>query len=376
MNLMGSLDFSLLPVQPDEFERFASGELTEAELEREARDRFERQKRRIAGMEMSPDEQYDVYARLSERAKSEVRPATLERVWKTLLKSGYLRALGCSAIAEYGDSVLKLSGVPGIQDGTCLTADRELYDRGIEGVEGTLHFASWGDGVFDALLEHVVAARPDTGCVRTVSCALPHRMVCALALRGEENGVLVSGLDDVREDIVESFASEPFSSEETAAFEDELKRVTEVAEGSVLLSRADVVKRTERINRNAALAETLLELQLSLSMLDSLRTLDFEDDAPFRSVIDYLETCCEEKGSIFVTNIPVEILRSTLEESLWDFHVPSSGSKAKLQIPATLCRAPLDVCCREADALKKKKSATTLAMVKNRLSRRVAEASG
>jgi len=376
MNLMGSLDFSLLPVQPDEFERFASGELTEAELEREARDRLERQKRRIAGMEMSPDEQYDVYTRLSEKTKGEVRPATLERAWKTLLTSGYLRALGCSTIAGYGDSVLQLSGVPGIPDGTCLTADRELYDRGIEGAEGTLHFASWGDGVFDALLEHVVAARSDTGCVRTVSCALPHRTVCALAVRGAENGVLVAGLDDVREDIGESVASEPFSSEETAAFEEELGRQAKLAEESVLFARAEVVQRTERINGNAAWAENLLELQLSLSMLDSVRALDFDDDAPFRSVIDYLETCCEEKESIFVTSIPVEILRSTLEESLWNFPVPSSGSKASLQVPAMLCRALLNVCCREADALKKKKSATTLAMVKNRLSRRVAEASG
>lgn len=370
MDLVGSLDFSLLPVQPDEFESYASRELSEGELERRALERLENQRRRVAGMEMSPGDQYDFYSRIREGMDKEVRPATLEGAWKVLLQSEYLKALGCARVAGHGDSVLMVRGVPGVEDGVCLTADRDLYERGIDGGEAELHFASWGDMVFDTLLSHVIAARPGEERVREVSCVMPHRTVRALAASVAEGAILVSGLDDV--DGVRGDIRAP--SEETEALERELRVRAEAAEGGVLSARGGVVDRIMRISGDAARSEHLLELLLSHSMLNSSLLFDSEGERSFRSVIERLEKSCEERGGLHVRGVPTQTLRSALEETLWDFRVPLSGSVTSLDVPAILSRALLDVACREADALKKGRGDTTLDMVKDRLSRRIREA--
>jgi hypothetical protein len=48
-----------------------------------------------------------------------------------------------------------LNNIPDIPDGTALTTSRERYEEGISGLEGSLHFASYGDPVFEALMSHM-----------------------------------------------------------------------------------------------------------------------------------------------------------------------------------------------------------------------------
>lgn len=46
-----------------------------------------------------------------------------------------------------------LRGLEIIPDNTVLTIDRQLYEQGLSEMEGRLHFASYGDPIFDAVLE-------------------------------------------------------------------------------------------------------------------------------------------------------------------------------------------------------------------------------
>jgi hypothetical protein len=68
--------------------------LSEAELERRAKERVRLARQRTASMETPPQELYQMYMRLEEQAGQTPPPVDLEAIWETLSCSAYLRGLG------------------------------------------------------------------------------------------------------------------------------------------------------------------------------------------------------------------------------------------------------------------------------------------
>jgi superfamily II DNA or RNA helicase len=62
--VVGSQQVSMLPISEEDFRLLASGELTEQELELQARERIELQKQRTASMEIPAQDLYDMYVRM------------------------------------------------------------------------------------------------------------------------------------------------------------------------------------------------------------------------------------------------------------------------------------------------------------------------
>lgn len=50
-----------------------------------------------------------------------------------------------------------VSDVPGVSDGTAITASRPTFDVGMPTFEGRLHVATHGDTVFEAILQQIEA---------------------------------------------------------------------------------------------------------------------------------------------------------------------------------------------------------------------------
>ncbi|MBV5336319.1 SWF/SNF helicase family protein, partial [bacterium] len=151
--VVGDQQVPMLPVTEEDFRRLAAGEVTEGQLEAEARQRIAFSQRRIRETELTGQEVYEIYQRL-EQAHAAVRlPATLDGLWGVLTGSAYLKALGCACAVNLtgnGREPLLLRGLAGVLDGTALTTDRRLYEEGIESLGPALRFATYGEPVFDA----------------------------------------------------------------------------------------------------------------------------------------------------------------------------------------------------------------------------------
>jgi superfamily II DNA/RNA helicase len=79
--IVGTQQMSLLPVTPEEFSALADATLSAETLERRAMERARSAQQRTASMEMSPQELYQIYARLAEQAQQTRAPVDLAAIW-------------------------------------------------------------------------------------------------------------------------------------------------------------------------------------------------------------------------------------------------------------------------------------------------------
>jgi len=79
----------------------------------------------------------------------------LDDIWEALSNSTYLRELGCAPVFQAEQRVLKVSNIPGVPRDSAVTTSRATYEVGVSDLEERLHFANYGDAVFDAILHHV-----------------------------------------------------------------------------------------------------------------------------------------------------------------------------------------------------------------------------
>jgi hypothetical protein len=163
--IVGTQQMSLLPVTADEFAKLADKTLSAEALQRQAMKRAEAARQRTDSMEMSPQELYQICERLAEQANQTSAPVDLAAIWQTLRDSVYLQQLGCRSLGAGQEQVMTLMNIPGVVDGTVVTTSRTTFDVGLPGFEGRLHFATYGDPVFQAILQQIETF-PLPECVR------------------------------------------------------------------------------------------------------------------------------------------------------------------------------------------------------------------
>ncbi|MAL94412.1 MAG: helicase [Haliea sp.] len=162
LTVSGELQFSLLPIQPEDFEDYAKaegekGKIDEDELIRRAQLHAKRIKERQQLTEFKADQQKTAYEHLEAQQRDEPLPVSLENIWRTISGSAYLKALGGRVESFPHGDAFRITGIPGVPDGVLLTTSRELFDYGLDPDEqGNLHFATYGDPVFEKLLNYML----------------------------------------------------------------------------------------------------------------------------------------------------------------------------------------------------------------------------
>lgn len=373
-SMVGSLPFSLLPLYEEEFSKYACGELDEDALLTIASERIEKQKSSISGMEMPAEDQYDFYRRLFEENRGEDHPVSLEQIWETLFSSSFLRALGCKPVDEAENKILELSGIPGIPEGTCLTTDRELFEKGFPGLRGKLHFATYGDPVFESVVDFVLGRIPDPSGIVEIECGeeFAHRNIRALAVRTPEGCRLVASLSEVAE--ISDVAESEIDTSELLSLLSQLKKMAGKCEGKLAAGWPPLREGIRTVNSIAASVEREVESVLALALLGSLSAIGMKEENPFWDSVAKLDQRWKEQEKAIVANVPLDILRQKKDEQtlFWDLKIPQAGQKADIPVPSALFKACVDRVCREAEAARKKKSSITIAMIKERLKRGLA----
>jgi hypothetical protein len=322
-------------------------------------------------MEMPAEDQYDFYRRLFEENSGEEHPVSLEQIWETLSSSSFLIELDCKPVESAENKILELNSIPGIPEGTCMTTDRELYEKGFPGLRGRLHFATYGDPVFESLVDFVLERIPDPSGVVEIGCGeeFAHRNIRALAVRTPEGCRLVASLSEAAEiaDVEES-AIDP---SELAPLLSQLRDKARKTEGKLAAGMPLLRDGTRTVNSLAATAEREVESVLALAVLGSLSAIGMKEESPFWDSVAKLDQRWKDLEKTIVANVPLDILRQKKDEQtlFWDLKLPEAGQKADITVPSALFKACVDRTCREAEATRKKKSAISIAMIKERLKR-------
>ena len=370
--VVGDQQVSLLPVTEEDFRRLAEGEVTEQTLEVEARQRIAMTQQRIRETELTGQEVYEIYQRLRQTYARERLPATLDGIWGVLTGSAYLQALGCALAANLTGrdrEPLFIRGIPGISDGTALTVERRLFDEGIESLGPRLHFATYGDPAFDAIL--ALSAEWETpACVRRIAVApkgldLEYAAFVVAARVGE--GVefrLVTDLDQLAAlDLAESV---PVSEADAVPF---VARLQAMADAEYRLSAH--VALVEADNRHSGRAQAALALATALGLIGGRQKTGNADDNFWKELDACRQLIAERtaQGGGFSVHrlpsvydqvatawVPFDVKRKIAEDSFW---VDTA--------PPPLLNAAIDAAARVADGIKKKKSEVTTDLGMSRL---------
>ncbi|MFP4146339.1 MAG: helicase-related protein [Halorhodospira sp.] len=167
MKVTGDLQFSLLPIEEEDFVDLAKaageeGKIDEEELIRRAQKKAERLKERWAITEFKPAHQKTAYEAMERDHGSQEPPVTLEAIWQALTTSSYLQACGCGVEHLPQGQAFRVQGVPDVPEDVLLTITPDLYDQGLPaGDDRRLLFATYGEPVFERLLNTLLASDPE-----------------------------------------------------------------------------------------------------------------------------------------------------------------------------------------------------------------------
>jgi hypothetical protein len=376
--VVGTQQLSLLPVTTQEFQDLASGALSQDELARRAEQRAAEAQQRTASMAVSARDLFDTYVRLSGQDGSEAgaapsaedrAPVDLDAIWQALSASAYLRALGCVQLPDPNSRCLELNNVPGIANGTLLTASRDGFEHGIEGREQRPAFASYADPVFDALLSHLTGFDLP-GCVRrlevpvagadTVRVAYAARVVGEGAQTSASARLIRSwsdldglGLDE--EAVLDASAID--------SAEVELRRAADA-----LAQRISGIANVERLNQRAGQAQLALACLVMLRLLVA-RQEDGRGVEALWAELGNVEKAYAGRDTIRIQHIPKRLER-TLEQALFPVAMPQLGD-GHVDSSDILRRSAYDVAARLAEGLRKKRDDLITADVVRRLEREI-----
>jgi len=366
--IVGTQQISLLPVKPDEFRQLEEGTLTEEELYIISTNRLKEQLQHHARMEIPAHELFEIYQHFTDNTQHPSAPVTMEAIWETLSTSRYLKSRGCTKKTVAGEEILEIRGIPGVPDGTVLTASRKLYDEGLTDGKQRVHFASYGDPYFEKILEHIQNYELPS-CVRRITIPVEgmngvDRVGYAVVCRGTD-GIrqvrLIQSWDDLKH--ISLNEDEEISEQEIKPLFDQLRSLVRKE-----LEPNLAAERIERENIRIALVQELLNFLIIRDLLQTKAGED-GDQAVFGTVIKAVESTINERERILITNIPIRILSSFQRHLVYDVTIPSIGEYCHIQVPQFAAKAAADAGRRVAESLKRNKSELTIKRVVARLNR-------
>ena len=366
--IVGTQQMSLLPVTPEEFLDLANATISAETLERRALERTRLAQQRSASMEMAPQELYQIYARLTEQAQQTRAPVDLGAIWQTLCESRYLRELGCRLHEEGNDPFMIVSNIPGVVDGTAITASRTTFDVGIPAFEGRLHFATYGDPVFEAILQQIEEVPLPDGICRLevegagVQASMVGYAVAEQGIDGLPHCRLVTSWDDVA-----TLRLDPSGSLCEPELEPLRQRLRDVARQEFAMAQA--VPRIEAVNERAGRAQLQLDYLVGYGLLQSRQQTGVAEPL-FRREMQAIEANCQGCDTVWVRRIPAAFARH-LSGLLFDLNLPQVGEEGFVDAPQPLLQAALDAVCRVANGLKRKRAELSTADVLARLTREI-----
>ena len=352
--IVGTQQLSLLPVTREEFQQLADKTLTETELEQRATERALWARRRTASMEMPPQDLYSTYLRLEQQRDHTQLPVDLDTLWETLAQSAYLRALGCRVLPDVEQRIMLLAGIPDVPDGTAVTASRTTFEVGVPALAGRLHFATYGNPVFDALLAHL-ATFDLPECIRRLEVDvpdLPVKVVAYAVAHAGQDGTIACRLVTALHELATVQLHEGVRLTDTDIEPLRQALTTRVREA---YQTTLAVPRIEALNEAAGHSQAMLDYLVIRGIILSRQRTRGADPLFWREIAALEDIMREPDCVLSVHRIP-SAQAHNLSHLLFDMTIPTLGDESRLDAPRPLLVASLEAAYRLAHGMKVKKS--------------------
>ena len=186
--IVGEQQVSLLPIEPQDFLDLHLGKIDEKKLEKIARERLKKQSENAKKMEMSAEDQYEIYCKEHALMAQKKQPAKAEDLQKAIVESVYLQSMGMK--------------VQKISDGYIVNMPAGEKTRGWQGttarsaVSMEQPFITWGHKAIDSLLEEMTDRLQAYGsCVRRLSVPLAEGEAVSYLVATEQGPVQVTSYE-------------------------------------------------------------------------------------------------------------------------------------------------------------------------------------
>lgn len=332
--IVGVQQISMLPVEPYEFRGLEDGSMTEEEVTERATERLKEQRKANASMEMSAEELYNMYHRMSSVMRNQTLPATLSDIWYTLTHSEYLTSCGAELNEE--DELWSLPPselLPSIHG----TINRNM-------VSDKAEFLTWGNQNFDMLVETIVNKLPaENSCIR--------RIVVESYNGADLVGYAVATTQGIQ--LITSFAMlEQLQVDVNGVISDEDVSQNKAQLISIAESKFKLVKQAEKVEEtNKSIAV------LHYQMINSIAIGLLEDEDKNNGLTMFwtaIRSLQEHKSD--VRNVTVSSNGFVGHEMELMFPVSINVDKMYVPVNKLLLWISLDLAMRAADGLKMKKA--------------------
>jgi hypothetical protein len=253
-------------------------------------------------------------------------------------------------------------------DGTAITTSRTLFDTGSPAFEGRLHFATYGDAVFETILQQIEEFPLPDGIQRLevevpgVQTPMVGYAVAEQDVDGLPRCRLVTSWDELV-----TLRLDPSGSLSEPELEPLRQRLRDLARQEFAMTQA--VSRIEAVNERAGRAQLQLDYLVGYGLLQSRQQTGVAEPL-FRREMQALEEICQGRDSVRVRRIPAAFAQR-LSGLLFDLDLPQVGEEGFADAPQPLLQASLDAVCRVANGLKRKRAELSTAEVLARLTREI-----
>lgn len=364
--VVGTQQVSMLPVRREEFQALAEGTLSSAAVEELAKERLQNAREVTAAMEIPPEDLFAMYeGTAGGTGSASEAPVDLEAIWETLAGSPTLQSLGCRVL-DVDKRLMRLQNIPGIPDGTLATTSRQTFERGLQHTRVQLHFLTYGDPAFQAVLDLMAIRELPPGIWRITTAGSkkgPEQVgYVAAAWDAADKPVyhLITAFAETRTLRLRPTAEVP--SELLAQFQRHLKR-----QAAKELQTVRSVRRMEKISAGLAESQLLLNLVSAWALLLERRKIGLGARS-FGEEMIAIQSAYKGREKLRIKDIPQEFI-VPLQRS--PFVRGCSGVAGDIEIVLTpeLLRTALETAMRVANGMRVKHSQLQTRTVMGRLLR-------
>lgn len=340
--VVGNQQISMLPVGPTDFQGLQNGTLTLEELEFKAKKQLTEQKKRLQSMEMSAEDIYNMYKKLSQEHSSENYPAELEDIWDAIIQSDYFRQLDCHVDEE---GILCLQSQSQIQH---FTKDRDKIKENVS-------LLTWGNPFVDRLFSIIEENAQACPWLRLVWAEKYGVSIYGYAVSTDNGCQLITSYSQLQN--IELDTSGIITANDVENCQKKLEK----------LCRADF-SLAYKLAQSISINELVSKSHQKLVKYSTLALLDiFQNKKHLETYYDVVRNMEDESVRRYPVELPFEEFVNITEEELL-FNINKAGNRVYFNIEGMFISIVYELIQRVADSMKEKRSNITIDMLRHRIS--------
>ena len=339
--VVGAQQISMLPVDSEQFRKLHSGELTLDQLEKESRARLKKQREATATMEMSAQDMYDMYHRISDEMRSKSYPADLFALWDAFTTSPYFESLGAKILPS-GKWHIPANDFTGEFTGTISREQTEIPEE----------FLTWGNPTVDLILRNMSYRLEEYPCIKRVSVTEGNIEVV---------GYVVATTDGIKLVTSYSALSGLHINKSATVTEADIENAKALLTPLARTEARQTKLALKAIQKNAevALLHKALVQSCAASILEKFR------DTGTVKYLDIVKALTDGSKPMYTVELPFEIFSG--KANLLLFPVFEVSGKITTNVNGELYNCCTEMIQRAATEIRKKKAEITVDEVLNRL---------